>query len=379
MISYQRTSWTSIVALVGISVVMTGCASSGNPLAKLSPSNIKKSWNRSRTGLEDPATVHKTYAEWQESQGNLVEARKSYSYVLDHDSKSVDSILGLARLDQLAGNTEQAEKQIQKAQSIAPNDPRVKVALGKFYVSQGRHSEAVDELRQASLLTPNDKQVQYELGVALARSGDVEGSRPYFIRTVGEAESHYNIAYILNEEGQWADAEQELMASLQKKPQLQDAQLLLEQIRKQHAPQQMLAQQQYVDPGYVAAQQMAMQQQMALQQQMMAQQPSYAQQPGYGQHQVAPQQQYGGQQPYVGQNAVMPRGQLAYPNQPLQQAAGQQQQQAQPQVKQLSGQNAPGQQNVRDAYYQQNAGQQQVNPFQQISGQQQMPTINSLR
>ncbi|QDU80338.1 cellulose synthase subunit BcsC [Polystyrenella longa] len=279
--------WKSGIAVLCLSVAMTGCASSGGFLAKMKPSSIRKVWNKSRTGLEEPQEVHESYAKWQEQQGNLTEARQSYEFVLKQNPKSVDAMLGLARLDQLGGQAERAEKAIQDAQSIAPNDPSVLSALGQFYVSQGRFSEATDALQQAALISPNDTTVQYHLGVALARSGDLDSARPYFVRTVGEAEAHYNIGYILNEMGQSVAAEQELMASLQKKPDLQSSQQLLGDIRGQHA-QTMLAQGQVPQQQFV--QQQPVQQYAAMPQGMLVQQAQPGAMPAYQQVQQPVQQ-----------------------------------------------------------------------------------------
>ncbi|MEZ6049035.1 MAG: tetratricopeptide repeat protein [Planctomycetaceae bacterium] len=243
MLLRKVNNWKLTLVILSLTVTLTGCASSGGFLAKMKPSSIRKAWNKTQTGLEEPASVHESYAKWQEQQGNLTEARQSYDFVLEKNPKSVEAILGLARLDQLAGQSEHAEQMILRAQAISQNDPAVLSTLGQFYVSQGRFSEATDALKQAAHLSPNDTSIQYNLGVALARSGDLDRARPYFVRTVGEAEAHYNIAFILNEMGQSVAAEQELMASLSKKPSLQSSQQLLGEIRAHHS-QLMLAQNQ---------------------------------------------------------------------------------------------------------------------------------------
>ncbi|MCA9041654.1 MAG: tetratricopeptide repeat protein [Planctomycetaceae bacterium] len=321
MLLDRMSGWKTGLVVLGLSVLLTGCTSTSNFVAKMKPSSMRKAWNKSRTGLEEPAEVHQSYAQWQEQQGNLTEARQSYEFVLKQNPKSVDAMLGLARLDQLAGQTNRAETMIRDAQAQSPNDPAVLSSLGQFYISQGRYSEATDVLKQAAYISSNDTTIQYHLGVALARSGDLDSARPYFVRTVGEAEAHYNIAYILNEMGRSVAAEQELMASLQKKPSLQSSQQLLTEIRSQHAATmvaqgQMAPQPQMQQQAYPAQQYAAMPQGMPAQQgvmmgapvqQVQAQMPS-----GQPQQQVV--EAY-----WQNQNGMVPQNQVSHASGTVQQ------------------------------------------------------------
>src|SRR5579863_3665327 len=93
----------------------------------------------------DPASAPKSqlaYANLMVSQGDRDEARRSYEKVLATDARSVDAIIGLARLDELAGRTAEAEAGFQKAIRMEPRTGRTLDALGQFYVDQKRWDEA---------------------------------------------------------------------------------------------------------------------------------------------------------------------------------------------------------------------------------------------
>jgi tetratricopeptide (TPR) repeat protein len=128
--------------------------------------------------------------------------------------------------------THEAEQGFLKALRLDPNSPAALHALGQFYGSQERWSEAVEMLSKAMLAAPAERQYRYDLAVAMVRVGDVNGAMPHFIRTVGDAEAHYNVGYILHQEGRLAEAEQQMLLAVTKKPDLHEAQVWLDEIRR---------------------------------------------------------------------------------------------------------------------------------------------------
>jgi len=232
---YSR--WALIAGWSAVTAI--GCAtSSRGPLAHNPdhPATLAEKYEQqvnSEKTNENPERLPLAYAKWQEQLGNLTEARSSYERVLDASPKSVDAIVGLARVDQLAGRTYEAEQGFSNAIRMRPNDPLVMDAMGQFYSSQERWAEAISVLQKASQQAPTEPDYRYHLAVALARSGDIDGSRPHFAKTVGDAESHYNIGYILYERGQLAEAEQEFLQAILKKPQLEQAQTMYDDVRSE--------------------------------------------------------------------------------------------------------------------------------------------------
>lgn len=180
--------------------------------------------------LKNPEKLHLSYARWQHQEGNLQEAEKSYRTALEHNPKSVDAIIGLARLDQLAGRLSKAEHGFHQALKINPNNAHALDALGQFYASQKRWNEAVETLNKAMIAAPHEPAYRFHLAVALARSGQINRAMPHFVKTVGEAEAHFNAGYILYENGNLPAARAQLTQAVLKKPELTQAQLLLDEV-----------------------------------------------------------------------------------------------------------------------------------------------------
>ena len=72
------------------------------------------------------------------------------SLTLKENPKSLEAKLGLARLDQLAGLTAEAEAGFQKALKSRPDDPLALNALGQFYASQKNWNKALPLLEKAA-------------------------------------------------------------------------------------------------------------------------------------------------------------------------------------------------------------------------------------
>ncbi|MCH7688004.1 MAG: tetratricopeptide repeat protein, partial [Planctomycetes bacterium] len=113
--------------LAGLGIVTSGCSlpQISNPLTALwsgTNQTEKERIAKASKNLKNPHRLHLTHAKLQEQQGNLDSARTSYEIALSHNSKSVDALLGLARLDQLAGRMDKAEKGYLKALKIQPNN-----------------------------------------------------------------------------------------------------------------------------------------------------------------------------------------------------------------------------------------------------------------
>jgi tetratricopeptide (TPR) repeat protein len=217
----------------------TGCTNSG---MKAPGQNVLTSWLKPKPKIEaappiqvpdklvDERDLSIKYAQWMVETGRLKEAQEKYRAVLRKNPKDVEAIIGLADIDQLTDLREQAEAGYLKAVQIQPDAAVPQCALGKYFASQKRWPEAIDCYNRAVLADPIDSKARFELAKALVHHGDVEGALPHFIRTVGDAEAHFNVAVILNEDGRTQEAEQQLRIAVAKKPELTQAKRLLAEI-----------------------------------------------------------------------------------------------------------------------------------------------------
>jgi tetratricopeptide (TPR) repeat protein len=172
-------------------------------------------------------------ANLQETRGFYDDARKSYEQVLTSDAKSVDAVIGLARLDQVAGRAAEAEAGFKMAVQIDANSGRTLDALGQFYLEQKRLNEAVATLQRALAAAPDDKAIRFHYAISLAKTGQIDQAAPHLVKSVGSAAAHYNIGLILHERGELAASEEEFVTAILENPRLPQAQHWLNLVRRE--------------------------------------------------------------------------------------------------------------------------------------------------
>lgn len=220
-------------AIAACLLAAAGCASTDDmqsSLRKITPSFMLSEQDKAERNLKDPVALHLAYGQFQEKVGQAADARKSYDAALHEDPQSVDAILGLARLDQLADNAKDAEAGFQKALRLKPGDARVIASLGQFYVSQKRWPEAFQSLNAAIAAAPKEIFYKHELAVAKTASGDVDAGLALFSQLVGPEKAHYNVAFLLRQEGKTQAAVQQCRVALQINPNFEPAKAMLAQI-----------------------------------------------------------------------------------------------------------------------------------------------------
>lgn len=207
-------------------LLVSGCQSTGN--WQLPGMNLTR-----KAELKHPEEMHLAYGRYSEQNGDVAKARESYEAVLEENQKSVEAILGLARLDLLGGRPEQAERRFREAMSAAPSSAEAIEATGQFYLSQERYDEAVQVLTRGVELAPANRRMRQRLAIALARQGNLTAAETHFVEAVGDAEADYNIGLILYERGDSVQAEQRLLSAVMKKPSLAQAQHWLDVVRQE--------------------------------------------------------------------------------------------------------------------------------------------------
>lgn len=186
-----------------------------------------------RAKVHHPEHVHVAYARWQEQQKQYPEARVSYQKALDHDPKSVEALLGLSRLEQLAGRSQEAERYLLKAQKLRPQDALVRAGWGEYHSARQQWPQAIEKYREAVELAPDEPLYKHQLAVIFAKSGDWDAALAAFTLLVGTGEAHYNIAFLLREQGKLLEAEEHLQRAVAANPELDIAANMLAKVRRE--------------------------------------------------------------------------------------------------------------------------------------------------
>jgi tetratricopeptide (TPR) repeat protein len=241
MLTSFTTHWRRRAIGVACAAALAGCSSTKSAVTQTSNSPMPDRQSTMTPGtadhgeineLRNPAKIHVAYARWQEQQKQVPQARESYQKALTHDPKSVDALLGLSRLDQLGGRTAEAEQRLIRAEELQPNSGLVSAAWAELYAAEGRWPEAVARYREAIERDPNEMLYKHQLAVMLAKAGRVDDSVAVFTPLIGAAEAHYNVGYLLHQQGQTMAAEEQLQRALALKPDFPTASKMLARARR---------------------------------------------------------------------------------------------------------------------------------------------------
>ncbi|WP_437203223.1 tetratricopeptide repeat protein [Planctomicrobium sp. SH664] len=242
---HTAATWKALAAGCVLSFTAAGCISISPEGATFSFRNLNKSkveqasFSREAEEMlpepKHPEKLKLAYARLMEESGKYPEARTHYLSALEDDSRNVEALIGAARMEMQLGGAANAEKHLKKAIKAAPDNAEAQFTLGMFYASQQKWEESISPLTKAMLASPNETRYRYQLAVSLVHKGDVDAALPHFIRTIGDAEAHYNVGLILQEEGRLDDAERHFLIAVNKKPELTQAQNWLAHLRATRA------------------------------------------------------------------------------------------------------------------------------------------------
>lgn len=211
---------------------LPGCVSEAGRSGPALWSSVDKSGNSPTGKLRYPGKTNLRFAELAERSGRHAQAREHYRAALSHDPKSVDAVIGIARLDQYAGDTDEAEKGFERALTLAPRNPKVLHSVGLFRAAQGRWTEALGLLQAAASAAPRSREYRKSLGLVLAKTGDFKGAWPHLAVSMGEGEAHYYIGSYLLERGDRQRAARQFQLAIIKSPDLNEARDRLAQLQR---------------------------------------------------------------------------------------------------------------------------------------------------
>jgi len=182
---------------------------------------------------KDEYALRLKFAEWMEEAGDSTRAEQQYREIAKAKPKNVPAILGLARMDILAGRYAAAEEGLHRADRLAKNSADVAVTYGQLYVAQKDWDKAIESYNKAVQNDPRNDNYRYQLALTMVRANRIEASLPHFAATVGDAAGHYNIGLILRENGDLPGAEEHLQIALRKRPDMADAKHWLVEVRRE--------------------------------------------------------------------------------------------------------------------------------------------------
>ncbi|MDX1624075.1 MAG: tetratricopeptide repeat protein [Gemmatimonadota bacterium] len=130
-------------------------------------------------------------------------AAEAFREALSRDPHDTRAIVGLADALLGGGDRERAVERLLEGEEIAPDDPEIKVRLGRCYALAAAYPEAEAVLRRALRLSPRDAGARCELGIVLVKKGLYRDGIEELERALslddGETRAHYYLGLAHNQ------------------------------------------------------------------------------------------------------------------------------------------------------------------------------------
>ncbi len=149
-----------------------------------------------------------------ENSSKFAEAEGKYQEALQASPNHQNALVGLARLYDRQGQPQRAIEVYQKAIQAHPTSALVYNDLGLCFRRQRQLDKAVVALKKAVELNEENAKYRNNLAAALVDAGRPGEAYEQFAVVNAPAVAHYNVAYILQQKGQSAEATQHLQQAL---------------------------------------------------------------------------------------------------------------------------------------------------------------------
>lgn len=100
------------------------------------------------------------------------------------------ALVALADSAVKTGDADLARRALTRASEIAPSDPRVRLAYGRYYTALRRYGDAKVEFERAATLDPTNPEPSFELGLAYLEAGERASAHRAFLRALRLDPSH---------------------------------------------------------------------------------------------------------------------------------------------------------------------------------------------
>jgi tetratricopeptide (TPR) repeat protein len=159
-----------------------------------------------------------------EKQNHFADAEQQYKQALALDPSSADALTGLANIYMRGHRYGDAEESLRKLVALRPDDAGAHLQLGRMLAADGQLDAAITELQGALKMAPDNAGVQRDVAdvYVLARKypeAEIQ-YRTLLASNNKDAELHLALGQTLLKQRKFPQAQQELMAAIQLKPDL---------------------------------------------------------------------------------------------------------------------------------------------------------------
>src|SRR5262249_29178016 len=151
---------------------------------------------------------------------------------------SVPAHVGLAKVQELAGDRDGASKTWESAAAKLPNEPSIWYERGMYLGRRKDFVQATTSLERAARLDPRNMEYSKSVGFMLARQGRDDDALPWLLRAMPEADAHYNLARMMQHVGREDAGQRHLELALRSKPEHEASQKMLAERTEPETPRE---------------------------------------------------------------------------------------------------------------------------------------------
>jgi tetratricopeptide (TPR) repeat protein len=200
----------------------------GNLLAASKPDDAAAAFQQAAVLDPKDPEPHLLAASLLEKQRRLAEAEKEYQMALEltpkDDAQSADALTALTNFYMEQKRFADAESLLRKLVALHPDEAAAHLQLGRMLAISGKNDEAAAEMEAGLKLDPADSKAERDLADLYADSGKYEQAQKLYsallVKNPNDADLHYGVGRMLLKQKQFAQAEQELLRTVQLKPDL---------------------------------------------------------------------------------------------------------------------------------------------------------------
>jgi Tfp pilus assembly protein PilF len=182
---------------------------------------------KAKPGIELHVAVARLYVE----SGKLTEAAKHYQEALRREPNNLPALLGYAHLKDLADEPAEARKLYLRAVKAHPKEAAAHNNLAMFYAGRGMLNEASAALARAIQLQPRNAKYRNNMAQLLVTMGRTTEAFAQLSAVHRPAVAHYNLGYLLEQQGQLQAAAGQFATALQADPSLAAARRGVERLQ----------------------------------------------------------------------------------------------------------------------------------------------------
>jgi len=183
----------------------------------------------SKTGPIGPK-LYVAAAQLSANGGDIAQATAQFEHAVKVAPNDANTLIAYSRFLQQQHDFLKATKILQKAVAKHPKNTTALNDLGLCYGRQEKMAQAIATLQQAIKIAPENKRYRNNIAAVLVKAHRENEAFAHLTRVYDKASAHYNVGYMLQQNGRVAEARKHFQSALQINPSLVQAKQMLAQI-----------------------------------------------------------------------------------------------------------------------------------------------------